>query len=94
MNDMINKNFFLFVTTFFAVFVHLNLLETVEPVVYDLITNQTCDALNPCPAWQECYQFPGIGLRCAEPDPCSYYGCPQGKQCLLLESYPAQIRCS
>ncbi len=55
------------------------------------ITNQTCDAVNRCPEGLECYSFPDLGLRCAQSNPCSYY-CP-GKECLVLESYPEQIRC-
>jgi len=61
---------------------------------YPQITNQSCDALNSCPTDLSCYSFPGIGLRCAKPNPCSYYQCPSGTQCTLTASYPGQVICS
>lgn len=61
---------------------------------YPEITEQYCDARDPCPEGQGCYSFPDIGLRCAKPDPCSYYQCPEGTQCLIAQSYPGQIKCS
>ncbi len=62
---------------------------------YPQITDQWCDAINRCPEGLECYSFPGIGLRCAQPDPCSYFKCPTNKtQCAILESYPGRVMCS
>jgi membrane-bound ClpP family serine protease len=55
------------------------------------ITNISCDAVIKCPEGLECYSFPDIGTRCAELNPCDYF-C-KGKECLVLESYPEQIRC-
>ncbi len=60
---------------------------------YSQITDQWCDALNSCPEGLECYQFPGLGLRCAELNPCNYYKCPTNSECIILESYPGQIHC-
>ncbi|HBE89668.1 MAG: hypothetical protein A3G57_03990 [Candidatus Andersenbacteria bacterium RIFCSPLOWO2_12_FULL_45_8] len=60
---------------------------------YPQITDQWCDAMNRCPSGLECYSFPGIGLRCAQPNPCSYFNCLQGTQCGIAESYPGQIMC-
>lgn len=61
---------------------------------YPQITEQFCDAINPCPEGLECFSFPGIGLRCTQPNPCSYFKCPQGTQCGIAESYPGQVMCS
>jgi hypothetical protein len=57
------------------------------------ISNITCDLNHPCPHNLECYDFPEIGLRCAKPGPCTYYQCPGGSQCFILETYPAQVVC-
>jgi hypothetical protein len=59
------------------------------------ITNITCDVKKPCPTGLECYSFPEKeGPRCSDPDPCTnYYVCPEGKKCMVLESFPMQIRC-
>lgn len=61
---------------------------------YPQITNQSCDALRSCPTGLSCYSFPGIGLRCAQPSPCSYYQCPSNTQCTLTASYPGTVICS
>jgi len=61
---------------------------------YPQITDQWCDAINPCPEGLECFSFPGIGLRCAQPNPCSYFECPEGTQCLVAAIYPGLVRCS
>jgi len=60
---------------------------------YSQITEQFCDARNPCPTGLECFSFPGIGLRCAQPNPCSYFKCPKGTQCIVGESFPGQVMC-
>lgn len=60
---------------------------------YPQITDQWCDAMNPCPEGLECFSFSGIGLRCAQPNPCSYFDCPENTQCGVAESYPAQVMC-
>ena len=50
-----------------------------------------CDALNPCQKG-DCYSFPDMDTPvCWEGDPCAR--CPSGT-CLILESYPMQVRCS
>ena len=61
---------------------------------YPQITDQSCDAVNACPAGLECFNFPGIGLRCAQTNPCSYFECPKEAQCLIGESYPESVMCS
>lgn len=60
---------------------------------YSQITEQWCDAMNRCPSGLECYSFPGIGLRCAQPNPCSYFKCPEKTQCSVAESDPGQVMC-
>ena len=60
---------------------------------YPQITNQWCDAMNSCPEGLECFSFPSIGLRCAQSNPCSYFGCPERTQCSVAESYPGQVMC-
>ena len=47
------------------------------------VTDITCDAQKRCPADLECYNFPGVGLRCSDPNPCGYYQCPEDTQCVL-----------
>ena len=61
---------------------------------YQEITGQACDAENPCPEDLECFSFPDIGLRCADPNPCSYFDCPPWAQCVIAESYPGQVMCT
>jgi hypothetical protein len=55
-------------------------------------TDATCDAMRRCPENQECYKFENkTSPICWTGDPCSV--CAKGQQCLMAESYPAQIRC-
>lgn len=61
---------------------------------YPQITERWCDAANPCPDGLECLSFPNNGLRCAESDPCSYYECSEGTQCVIAESHPGKVRCN
>ncbi|MCD4666631.1 hypothetical protein K8R47_02370 [archaeon] len=58
------------------------------------ITNINCDLQNPCPNGLTCFSFPELGLKCAEPNPCSYYQCPIGTECGVGLTYPVQIICS
>jgi hypothetical protein len=46
-----------------------------------------------CPQGQTCNSFPGVGFRCAA-DACAAMKCAPGEQCLILESFPAQIKCA
>lgn len=55
---------------------------------YPEITEQTCDACSSCPEGLVCLNFMGIGSRCAEPDPCSYYCKSKDYKC----NPPAQIQ--
>ncbi|NIO22677.1 MAG: hypothetical protein GTN38_01465 [Candidatus Aenigmarchaeota archaeon] len=64
------------------------------PTAAAYISEETCDAANPCEEGMECFSFPGIGLKCAQPYPCSYYKCPEGTRCAVAESYPPQVICS
>nr|NIO45135.1 hypothetical protein [Candidatus Aenigmarchaeota archaeon] len=53
-----------------------------------------CDAETSCPTKLECFSFPNIGLRCAAPNPCSYYKCAPWRKCVVGESYPPQVICT
>jgi len=53
-----------------------------------------CDINTPCSNGLECIEFPEKGPLCADPDPCSYYECPEGKKCIIQESYPLKVICS
>jgi len=57
------------------------------------VSEQRCDARTACPEGLECIGFPYQGLRCAEPNPCSYFKCPTGTQCTTVESYPSGVVC-
>jgi uncharacterized membrane protein YkoI len=86
-----NKKYFMS----FAVFCLLLIpFASAQDSEYPQITDQRCDAVNPCPEGLECFSFPDIGLRCAESNPCSYYECPEGNQCAVAESYPGQVMCN
>lgn len=61
---------------------------------YPQIIEQQCDTLKPCSQGWECFSFPGLGAKCAKPNPCSYFKCPQKTQCSLAESYPPQVKCN
>ena len=71
----------------------LFLINTVSAQVseYTQITEQTCNACTVCPEGLECINFPGVGSRCAEPDPCSYYQCPPNTECNVLRTAMAQV---
>lgn len=58
---------------------------------YPQITEQTCNACTFCPEGLECINFPGVGSRCAEPNPCSYYQCPSNTECNVLRAAMAQV---
>lgn len=46
-----------------------------------------------CPEGEQCVSFEGLaGTYCAA-DPCAVISCDAPKQCAILESFPAQIRC-
>ncbi len=55
------------------------------------ITNISCDSCNPCAEGLECISFPGIGSRCAQSNPCSYYPCPPNTECNVLRTAMAQV---
>ncbi len=65
----------------------------IQAVEYPQITDKFCDAINGCPNGFECYSFPGIGLRCAQPNPCDYFKCPEETKCAIAESYPERVIC-
>ncbi len=60
---------------------------------YPQITEQWCDLDNHCPLGLECNHFPGIGLRCSEPNPCSWFNCPGNTECFVRLTYPGQVVC-
>ena len=50
-----------------------------------------CDVSTPCPDGQDCYKFENKDYPiCFKGDPCS--ACASRK-CMVLESYPMQIKC-
>ena len=58
------------------------LLAIAIPNTSAAITEQSCDACTrSCPTGMFCYNFPEIGNRCADKNPCDYYQCPQGTKC-------------
>ena len=56
--------------------------------------NPVCDVTTPCPDGLSCVNFPSDGLKCAIPNPCSYYDCPGNTKCVELETYPSRVMCS
>ncbi|HTM67731.1 MAG TPA: hypothetical protein VL426_00375 [Candidatus Binatia bacterium] len=64
---------------------------TVEP----RMPTQACGLTNPCQAGQTCAQLPNKnGTFCVPAGKeCLAAGCPDG-QCVIMESYPAQVRCT
>lgn len=64
-----------------------------EPLASE-ISEISCSIEQPCPEALECFSFPEIGTRCAQPNPCSYYQCPEGMKCLVGEIYPPIVSCS
>ncbi len=77
------------------------ILQTgVLAIDYPQITEQGCgfdDEWNmiSCPEKLECYGFPNTGKDvCAQPNPCSYYQCPDGTFCSVQETWPATVKCS
>jgi hypothetical protein len=60
------------------------------------ITDIVCDASTSCPEGLNlrCYNFPDLGMRCAKPNPCAYYQCPENTECRLTASYPARVVCN
>lgn len=58
------------------------------------ISDISCSIDQPCPEGLDCFDFPEIGLRCAQPDPCSYYECPEGTRCAVGESFPFKLICT
>lgn len=61
---------------------------------YSEISAMACDANIRCSGDLECFRFSDIGLRCAKANPCEYFKCPEGSQCVIAESYPPQVLCS
>lgn len=60
----------------------------------DSLPLQACGLRNPCPAGNTCATVPGEeGALCIpEGKECAAAGCPG--DCVILESYPAQVRCN
>ncbi|MBD3261795.1 MAG: DUF333 domain-containing protein, partial [Candidatus Altiarchaeales archaeon] len=53
-----------------------------------------CDVSKPCPEGLTCIRFPEEGVKCAKENPCRYYECPKGLECIVAESYPPKVYCS
>ena len=64
------------------------------PLTSAEISDESCSLNEPCPPGMECFSFPGVGLRCASPNPCSYFQCPEATSCAVALSYPGQVVCS
>jgi len=92
-NTVMMKNKTLFETIIVLLGLFLANIASAQVSEYPQITDQWCDAVNPCLEGLECFSFPGIGLRCAQSNPCSYFACPEGTQCSVAESYPGQVMC-
>lgn len=64
--------------------------ETAAPAV-------ECDASKQCQAGYSCMKMPESEFKCVTEeyakDPCKFYQCAGGTECLVLQSYPPQIRC-
>lgn len=58
---------------------------------YAQITEKSCDACSSCPDGLICVNFPDIGSRCAEPDPCNYFECPLNNECSANSPAIAQL---
>ncbi len=57
------------------------------------ISNLICDASTNCTFKNTfCFVLPGIGPRCADPDPCNY-SCSQGQKCEVLNTSPPEVKC-
>ena len=68
-----------------------------EAITYspqEAITDTACSIDRPCPEGLECFSFPERGMVCAKPNPCDYYQCPEGSQCVIAEMYPAAVICA
>ena len=63
----------------------------------DKISNTSCDIddmqKDTCNFIGGCFEFPGIGRRCAARDPLSYYPCPEGFEGFVQLTYPQEIIC-
>ena len=63
-----------------------------EPAPTDA-DERECGMDNLCPEGLVCTKFPG-GVKCAKPNPCNYFDCEEGYECLIAESYPIKVFCS
>jgi hypothetical protein len=88
---MITKEFNLILISLFLFYVTFGMIFGLANAD---ISEITCSVEKPCSGGMECISFPGIGLKCAQPNPCNYFKCPGGTQCNLAESYPPQLICS
>jgi len=61
------------------------------------ISNVSCNISDygkpTCAFIGNCYEFPGIGTRCAANNPLSYYPCPEGFEGFVKLTFPIQIGC-
>lgn len=90
---MKNKTIFKILSLFIGLFL-ASIVNARTIIIPEEVTGQPCDAMNSCSEGLQCYNFPDIGLKCAKPDPCSYYKCPEGTHCLVTASYPGKVTCS
>jgi len=79
------KNKIVFGTAVILLTLFLVNLANAQVSEYPQITEQICNHCTSCPEGLECFNFPGIGSRCAESNPCSYFKCPPNTECEVLQ---------
>jgi hypothetical protein len=53
-----------------------------------------CDVETPCDSGEACIAFPEIGAAlCIDTEEACRLSCPDPESCMILESYPSQLRC-
>ena len=62
------------------------LAVSAQTINYTQIKEQTCDSCNSCSGNLSCLNFPDIGKKCAEPNPCNYYKCPDNYKCNVIRT--------
>ncbi|RLI86120.1 MAG: hypothetical protein DRO76_04410 [Candidatus Altiarchaeales archaeon] len=77
------KTKIVFVTIIALLSIFLPNIASAQVSEYPQITEKACDSCTPCPEGLECINFPGIGPRCAESSPCSYFKCPLNTECIF-----------
>ncbi|MBR9707329.1 MAG: hypothetical protein GOV15_02735, partial [Candidatus Diapherotrites archaeon] len=70
------------------------LLFTLIPFINAATPPTLCDALTQCPQGQHCATIPGNQTPQCYEDPCEAANCTgMFQECVIMESYPEQVRC-